>query len=133
MVEIKKINDVMYKIEKTGNMNVPVIIFATEKMMEKIKQDRTLEQASNMATLPGVLKNIVVLPDAHEGYGACIGGVAAHDFKNGVISPGEIGFDINCGVRLIRTNLDKKQIYPKIKEILKSLIKHVPAGSEART
>lgn len=128
MVEIKKINDVMYKIEKTGNMNVPVIIFATEKMMEKIKQDRTLEQASNMATLPGVLKNIVVLPDAHEGYGACIGGVAAHDFKNGVISPGEIGFDINCGVRLIRTNLDKKQIYPKIKEILKSLIKHVPAG-----
>jgi len=128
MVETTKINEFTYKIEKTGNMNIPVIIFTSAKMLEKIKQDRTLQQAQNMATLPGVLKNIVVLPDAHEGYGACIGGVAASDMNDGYISPGEIGYDINCGVRLLRTNITKKDIYPKIKELLESLFKHIPAG-----
>ena len=128
MVETTKINEFTYKIEKTGNMNIPVIIFTSAKMLEKIKQDRTLQQAQNMATLPGVLKNIVVLPDAHEGYGACIGGVAASDINDGYISPGEIGYDINCGVRLLRTNITKKDIYPKIKELLESLFKHIPAG-----
>jgi tRNA-splicing ligase RtcB len=78
--------------------------------------------------LPGVLKNIIVLPDAHEGYGACIGGVAATDMKNGGLSPGEIGYDINCGVRLLRTNLKKENVSPKIKELLESLFIHVPAG-----
>ena len=128
MVEVKKINDFMWKIEKTGAMNVPVIIFASEKLLDKIKEDRTLIQASNMACLPGVIKNIVVCPDAHEGYGACIGGVAAHSIEEGVISPGEIGYDIDCSIRLLRTNLRQKDVRLKIKEIINSLFIAVPSG-----
>ena len=125
---MKKISDYEWEIPKEGRMNVPVRIFASKKLMDKIKEDRTIEQARNMATLPGVLKNIVVLPDAHEGYGACIGGVAAHDAENGVISPGEIGFDINCGMRLLRTNLNREEVEIKIKELLHQLSRDVPAG-----
>jgi len=128
MVEIKKIRKNSYKIEKTGKMNVPVIIYASQKLLEKMKLDSSLEQAQNMASLPGVLKQVIVLPDAHEGYGACIGGVAAHDLKEGVISPGEIGFDVNCGIRLLRTNLKKGDIYPKVKELLDEISRCVPAG-----
>ncbi len=128
MVEIKKVREGMYKIEKSGAMKVPVIVFASEEMLEKIKQDRTLWQATNMATLPGVQKNIIVLPDAHEGYGACIGGVSAFDAENGVISPGEVGFDINCGVRLLKTNMNKEEVYPKAKELLHQISRDVPAG-----
>ena len=128
MVEIKKINDFMWKIEKMGAMKVPVIIFASEKLLDKIKEDRTLIQASNMACLPGVLKNIVVCPDAHEGYGACIGGVAAHSIEEGIISPGEIGYDIDCSIRLLKTNLKLKDARLKIKEIINSLFLAIPSG-----
>ncbi len=96
MVEVKKIDDVTWKIEKSGKMNVPVVIFTSEKLLELMKQDITLQQASNMACLHGVLKNIVVCPDAHQGYGACIGGVAAMEPETGIVSPGLIGYDINC-------------------------------------
>jgi len=96
MVEIKKIDNVTWKIEKAGAMKVPVIIFASEKLLEKMKEDETMKQAVNMAYLPGTIKNIVVCPDAHQGYGACIGGVSAFDLNEGVISPGEVGYDINC-------------------------------------
>lgn len=127
-MEIKKVSDVIWEIEKTGKMNVPVTIFASENLLEKIKQDDTINQAINMASLPGVLKNIVVCPDAHQGYGACIGGVSAFDTKNGVISPGEIGYDINCSVRLLRTNLKAKDIKGREKEILHSLFRTIPSG-----
>ena len=127
-MELKKINNYEWEVPKSGCMNVPTIVFATKKMLDKMQQDRTLEQGKNVACLPGIYKYSIVLPDGHEGYGFPIGGVAALDFKEGGISPGGIGYDINCGVRLLRTNLEKKQIYPKIKQILESLFKHVPAG-----
>ena len=127
-MEIKKVSDVIWEIPKENGMNVPVRIFASKKLLEKMKQDRTLEQGKNVAYLPGIYKYSIVLPDGHEGYGFCIGGVAALDYEKGGISPGGIGYDINCGVRLLRTNLDKKEIYPKIKELLESLFKHTPAG-----
>ncbi|MBD3252900.1 RNA-splicing ligase RtcB [Candidatus Pacearchaeota archaeon] len=127
-IDVKKINNVTWKIEKSGKMRVPVIIFASDILMKKIKQDRTLLQASNMATLPGVVKNIVVCPDAHEGYGACIGGVSAFDLDEGVVSPGEIGYDINCSVRLLRTNLTLNDIGKRKKEILHSLFRTIPSG-----
>jgi len=127
-IEIKKISDIEWEIPKTGSMNVPVRIFASEKLLEKMKQDRTLEQGKNITFLPGIYKNAIVLPDGHEGYGFPIGGVAALDFEKGGISPGGIGYDINCGVRLLRTNLKKEDIYPKVKELLESLFQHVPAG-----
>jgi tRNA-splicing ligase RtcB len=128
-MEIKKISENIYKIPKQGKMNVPVVIYASEKLMEKIKEDDTIKQAMNMAELPGVLKNIVVCPDAHEGYGACIGGVSAMDLNKGVVSPGEIGYDINCSVRLLRTNLTEKDLSKKgKKEILHSLFRTIPSG-----
>jgi len=127
-MEIRKISDNEWEIPKEGKMNVPVRIFASKKLLEKMKGDRTLEQGKNVACLPGIQKYSIVLPDGHEGYGFSIGGVAALDFEKGGISPGGIGYDINCGVRLLRTNLDKKEIYPKIKILLDSLLKHVPAG-----
>ena len=127
-MEINKIRDNEWEIPKEGNMNVPCRIFASKKLLDKMKQDRTLEQGKNVAALPGIYKYSIVLPDGHEGYGFSIGGVAALDIEKGGISPGGIGYDINCGVRLLSTNLDKKEIYPKIKELLESLMKHVPAG-----
>ena len=128
MVELKKIDNFTWKIEKSGKMNVPVIIYASKKILDFIKKDSTLQQAQNMSMLQGVVKNIIVLPDAHQGYGACIGGVAAYDVDKGVVSPGEIGYDINCSVRLLRTNLMKEDITDKRKEISKALYKAVPSG-----
>ncbi len=127
-LKIDKIDNYIWQIKKTGKMNVPINIFASEKILDKIKEDKTLSQAKNMAAMPGVVKNIIVLPDAHQGYGACIGGVAAYDLKEGVISPGEIGYDINCGVRLLASNLDKKEFLGKRKEVLNEIYKNVPSG-----
>ena len=129
-VPIKKISEIEYKVEidsKKG-MLVPVIIYANEILISKMLTDRTIDQAINVAHLPGVQKNVLVLPDGHEGYGFPIGGVAATDTKSGVISPGGVGYDINCGVRLIRTNISKKEIEPKLKELLKELYNQVPSG-----
>ena len=128
MIELKKINEFEWEIPKTGKMNVPVKIFASEKLMKKMEEDITFEQAKNMAMLPGVLKQIVVCPDAHQGYGACIGGVAAFDINEGVVSPGLIGYDINCSVRLLRTNLKLEDIEKKKKEVIDKLFRDVPSG-----
>ena len=127
-MEIKKISDIIWEIPKEGAMKVPCRVFASKKLLDKMQNDRTLWQGKNVACLPGIYKYAIVLPDGHEGYGFPIGGVAALDYEKGGISPGGIGYDINCGVRLLRTNLNKKEIYPKIKPLLESLFKHTPAG-----
>jgi tRNA-splicing ligase RtcB len=90
--------------------------------------DRTIHQAANVSTLPGTRKHVVVLPDGHEGYGFPVGGVAATDAQEGVISPGGVGYDINCGVRLIRTGLSERDLRPKLKELVNELFKAVPSG-----
>ncbi len=127
-MEIEKINDFIWVIEKSKQMNVDVRIFSSEKLIEKMKEDKTFLQSSNMACLPGVLNPVVVCPDAHEGYGACIGGVSAMGLEEGVISPGEIGYDINCSVRLLKTNLKLRDIEKKKKEIIDKLFRDVPSG-----
>lgn len=127
-MEIKKISENIYEISKEGQMNVPVKIYASEKILDDIKLDKTLEQAKNVAHLPGILNNSIALADAHQGYGFCIGGVAAFDLDNGVISPGGVGFDINCGVRLLKTNLTKKDILKKQNEVLEFLDRKIPSG-----
>ena len=127
-IQPKKLNDYSYLVEKQGAMNVPVKIFANEKLMEKILKDRCICQGVHVATLPGIKGESLMMPDAHQGYGFSIGGVAAIDAENGVISPGGVGFDINCGVRLLETNLTKDQVKPKIKEILETMFKYVPPG-----
>src|SRR5665648_45773 len=99
-------------------MKVPVHIYANEYILEKIKNDRTLDQISNVACLPGIKKHAIALSDAHQGYGFCIGGVAGTDAENGMISPGGVGYDINCGVRLLRTNLFEKSIKDKLPDLL---------------
>lgn len=128
MVGIRKISENIYEISKEGKMNVPARIFASEILLTKIKQDKTLEQVKNMAMLPKVEKYSIALPDAHQGYGSCIGGVLASDAKEGIVSPGLIGFDINCGVRLLKTNLKKSDILKKQKEIVEALYRKIPSG-----
>jgi len=127
-MQLNKINDVLWEIPKSGNMLVPVRVYATNQMLEKIQKDRTLMQATNTAQLKGIVKQSIVLPDAHEGYGFCIGGVGAFDFDNGIISPGGVGYDISCGVRLLTTNLNEKDLKPKIKELMEMIFKNVPSG-----
>jgi len=127
-VEVKKVSDILWEIPKTGNMNVPCRVYASEVLLEKMKQDRTLTQGKSVAVLPGIHKYALIMPDGHEGYGFPIGGVAALDYEKGGISPGGIGYDINCGVRLLRSNLKKEDIAPKIKELLNKIFEYCPAG-----
>ncbi|NOQ38088.1 RNA-splicing ligase RtcB [archaeon] len=128
MVDIKKIDDVTWEIAKSGKMNVPARIYASDKLMENMKMDKTLGQVSNVACLPGIVKYSYAMPDAHQGYGFSIGGVAAFSVEDGVISPGGVGYDINCGVRLIRTNLVRDDFDKKKVDILNEVVKNVPAG-----
>ena len=126
----KKIGNMTYKIEKDEalGMRVPVVIYADDQLLEKMMSDRTIKQAVNVSTIPGVLQNVVVLPDGHEGYGFPVGGVAAMDAEEGMISPGGVGYDINCGVRLLRTNLKEQDVRPKLKELVNDLFNSIPSG-----
>jgi len=127
MVFTKK-SDYVWEIPKTGDMNVPARIFASEKMLEKMKSDRTLRQLCNVASLPGIVRSAYVMPDGHEGYGFPIGGVAAFRDEEGIISPGGIGYDINCGVRLIKTNLMYKDVAPHLQKLINSIYENCPSG-----
>ncbi|MBU0957219.1 MAG: RtcB family protein [Nanoarchaeota archaeon] len=127
-MEVKKISKNIWEIEKTGEMKVPVRIYASEKLLEAIKKDDALIQAMNVAKLPGIQKYSYVLPDAHRGYGYPIGGVAAFDVDKGVISPGGVGYDINCSVRLLKTNLTLKDIEDKKEKVIEALFRKVPSG-----
>lgn len=127
--EIRKIDDHRWEIPKSGGMRVPGRLYASEKMLKGIKKDNTSVQVKNVAHLPGIIKYSLAMPDMHWGYGFPIGGVAAIDpEEEGVISPGGIGYDINCGVRLIRTNLEQKDIKPKLRQLLSSLFNNIPCG-----
>ncbi|MBD0299437.1 MAG: RtcB family protein, partial [Nitrososphaera sp.] len=127
---VKKVNDLEYRIdpEPAKGMKVPVTIYADELLISKMVTDRTVDQAANVATLPGIKKHVVVLPDGHEGYGFPVGGVAATDLEEGVIRPGGVGYDINCGVRMIRTNLTERDVRPRLKELVNELFRSVPSG-----
>ena len=129
-MEIKKISEVKFEIDKdrSPGMNGGVTLYTSESMLEKMKKDSTIQQAVNATTLPGLVGNVLVMPDGHQGYGFPVGGVAAFDAEKGIISPGAVGFDINCGVRLIKTNLTEKDIRAKSKELSDALFKNVPTG-----
>jgi tRNA-splicing ligase RtcB len=127
---IRKVSDLEFKIDANTakGMKVPVTIYANDSLISKMAMDRTIDQAANVATLPGVMKHVVVLPDGHEGYGFPVGGVAATDMEEGVISPGGVGYDINCGVRLMRTNLTESDLRPKLKDLVNELFRSIPSG-----
>jgi len=139
-MNVNKIDDNIYEIPpKTlmtrikGNiekfqMHVPVKIYANEYILEKIRLDRTLDQICNVACLPGIQKHAIALSDAHQGYGFCIGGVAGTDAEDGMISPGGVGYDINCGVRLLRTNLFLNEIKSVLPNLLNSIFDNIPSG-----
>ncbi len=127
--EVKRVTDTIWEVpvsHKEG-MRVPARIYATEKLMGQMDAG-VIDQVTNVATLPGILKYAYCMPDAHWGYGFPIGGVAATDAGEGVISPGGVGFDINCGMRLVRTNLTHDEVKPHLKKLVDSLFKRVPAG-----
>jgi tRNA-splicing ligase RtcB len=132
-VPLEKVNDYIWKIPKYKQaMNVPGMIFANQALLEKMKTDRTLWQCSNVAQLPGIYKHAITLPDGHEGYGFPIGGVAATDYNEGVISPGGVGYDINCGVRLLATNLSEQDLRPHLPALADTIFRNVPSGLGSR-
>jgi len=127
-LKIKKVNDFLWEIPQENNMNVPGKIYASEKLMKDIRQDNAAVQVKNVAELPGIIKHSLAMPDIHWGYGFPIGGVAAFDMNNGIISPGGVGYDINCGVRMIKTGLHKTDVQDKVKNIIYRLFKYIPTG-----
>jgi tRNA-splicing ligase RtcB len=130
-VPLEKIDDFHWRIPKSykRGMRVPGIVYADEKLLKDIKQDKALEQVANVAFLPGIVNASLAMPDIHWGYGFSIGGVAATDIENGgVISPGGVGFDINCGVRLLRTNLQFEDVKDKVKDLVYALFNDIPSG-----
>lgn len=133
-MEVDKISDFVWEIKKDEKlgMNVPVHIYTNSALVKFIQRDRTLSQAMNAATLPSIVKHMLVMPDGHEGYGFPVGGVAAFDADDGIVSPGICGFDINCGIRLIKTNMTEKDVKPKIPQLLDALFKNVPSGVGSR-
>ncbi|HEY9247364.1 MAG TPA: RtcB family protein, partial [Candidatus Methanoperedens sp.] len=124
-----RVNDCTWDIPisyKPG-MRVPGRIFVSRKLLLNLEHD-TLEQTANVATLPGIQKYSMAMPDAHSGYGFPIGGVAAFDRSTGIISPGGVGYDINCGVRIIRTDLTVDEVHPRMKELIEQLFHDIPSG-----
>ncbi len=127
-IRLKKISDYLWEIPPVGAMKVPGYIYASEKLMNLVNEDKSPQQVANVACLPGIVKYSLAMPDIHWGYGFPIGGVAAFSVDNGVISPGGVGYDINCGVRLMRTNLTEEEISPKIKKVIRDLFNAIPTG-----
>ncbi len=128
--DLIKIEDWLWEIPKSHrhDMRVPARIYATENMLREISGDRSLEQLVNVTTLPGIVNYALVMPDAHEGYGFPIGGVAGFDLEEGIVSPGGIGYDINCGVKLLYSSIDGETIKPYVAALGSALYRKIPSG-----
>jgi tRNA-splicing ligase RtcB len=128
--DLNKVNDYLWEIPQSfrGDMQVPARVYASEKMLGEIFRDRSLEQLVNVAALPGIQRYALAMPDIHEGYGFPVGGVAAFDAEIGVISPGGIGYDINCGVRLLRSEKTFKEVQPYLEKLGRTIYAMVPSG-----
>lgn len=127
-MRFKKNNDFKWEIERTGNMKVPAYIYGTFNIVNSANKEKALEQAANVACLPGIVGGSLAMPDIHWGYGFPIGGVAAFSVDDGIISPGGIGYDINCGVRLLSTDFAFDEIKNSIEKIAAAIFKKVPSG-----
>jgi tRNA-splicing ligase RtcB len=127
---IKKIDNYRWEIPQSykQGMAVPGLIYTSESMLDHIWEEHALEQVANVAFLPGIVDHSLAMPDIHWGYGFPIGGVAATRLEGGVVSPGGVGFDINCGVRLLRTNLTEEEVRPKLEELIAELYVNIPSG-----
>ncbi|MFA5139554.1 MAG: RtcB family protein [Elusimicrobiota bacterium] len=125
---VRKIDAWRFEIPKTGGMLVPGLVYASERMIPKIEQERVAEQIENSAHLPGVVDAVLAMPDCHWGYGMPIGGVAAMDVDQGVISPGAVGYDISCGVRLVRSDLKAEAVKARVEKLMDALDARVASG-----
>ena len=127
---LEKVDDFRWRIPKSykAGMRVDGLIFASQKVLDSVLEEQAPEQVANVAFLPGIVGHSLAMPDIHWGYGFPIGGVAAMRMSDGVVSPGGVGFDINCGVRLLRTNLQEVEVSPGIKELMDALYRAVPSG-----
>jgi tRNA-splicing ligase RtcB len=131
VAQLEKIDDYRWRIpqDKRRGMRTDVRVYASKPILDKIAKDASLEQAANVATLPGIVGSSLAMPDIHQGYGFPIGGVCATDLSSGVVSPGGVGFDINCGVRLVRANLTEKDVRPKLRDLVNQIFRDVPCGT----
>lgn len=126
-LSVEQIDEYRFKVVKEGNMRVDGIVYATDKIIKDIREDQSLQQVANVATLPGIVGASLAMPDIHEGYGFPIGGVAAFD-EAGVISPGGVGYDINCGVRVIRSKLRHEEVKELMTKLVNTLFHNIPTG-----
>src|SRR5215813_3835533 len=127
-IKLDRLEDYLWEIPRQGGMRVPGRIYASEKLMSGLKADNSLRQVMNVAHLPGIVGYSLAMPDIHWGYGFPIGGVAAVDAEEGVISPGGVGYDINCGVRLVSTSLYAGEIQNKLSALADALFVAIPCG-----
>ena len=127
-IRLEKLDEYRWLIPKTGSMRVPGLVFSNTELIKAVQEDQSLTQVANVATLPGIIGHSLAMPDIHLGYGFPIGGVAAFDLDEGIVSPGGVGYDINCGCRLMTTQLRADEIRPLIKDLVLSLFKNIPSG-----
>ncbi len=127
-ISLEQVGPYTWEIAQSGDMNVPARVYASEALLEEIADDKSLGQLRNVTHLPGIYEPAIAMPDAHQGYGFPVGGVAAIDAETGVISPGAIGYDINCGVRMLRTNLTRADIQGTEAELVDALFDGIPSG-----
>ncbi len=128
MTGLKKIDDCRWMVPQTGGMKVPGIIYASERLIKEMGADESPKQVANVAHLPGIVKYSLAMPDMHWGYGFPIGGVAAFDLQDGIISPGGVGYDINCGCRLVTTRLVYEDVRERMRDLVGALFRDIPSG-----
>jgi tRNA-splicing ligase RtcB len=127
-ITLEQVDEYVWELRREGGMNVPARVFASEELLEQIGDDKTLQQLRNATHLPGIANYALCMPDGHQGYGFPVGGVGATDVETGCISPGSVGYDINCGVRMVRTNLTYEDVQGREQELVDALFDGVPSG-----
>lgn len=129
---LERLDPWRWRIPRTGSMRTDGLIYADSKIIQTVKGEESLRQVANVATLPGIVGPSLAMPDVHSGYGFPIGGVAAFDVESGVVSPGGVGYDINCGVRLLRSGLERKEVEKRLSELVDALFRNIPSGVGSR-
>jgi tRNA-splicing ligase RtcB len=130
--ELIRLDAYRWLVPKTGCMRTEALLFLDEKLLSQVRQDASIDQAANVACLPGIVGRSLAMPDMHQGYGFPIGGVAAFSPEDGIVSPGGVGYDINCGVRLLRSALAKEDVINGMEELVNTLFRNIPTGVGAR-
>ena len=131
-IKLRRLDEYRWEVPQEGKMRTRGLVYCSSEMISELRQDQSLQQVANVAMLPGIVGSSLAMPDIHWGYGFPIGGVAAFDLNEGVVSPGGVGYDINCGVRLLRTDLSRPDIAGRIQELVDVLFGNIPSGVGSR-